>query len=125
MRLKTHLQNQRNKKPKTNAEIQKDFESFCEHIVGKEAKMGTHGEIGPTGRRGTPNMKIVDVDMAHIEQRVVAHMVLGDMPEYGGTTTGRWSSGVSFEEGQYTDQIIGHDIPADRLPPAAAEVTDE
>lgn len=111
MKLKTHKQNQRNKKP----------------------KLGVHGEIGPTGRIGTP-LRLVEVDLAHIEQRVVAAAMMQNPIEinasltYGGTITGRYNTGPApwpTPEGEYRDQIINHDIPADRLPPAAPMVDDE
>jgi len=115
LKLRTHKQNQKNKKPKD----------------------GVHGQVGPTGRRGTPIREvpfklghevntfveadevtrsgIVNMDLSKLEERVVAHMVLGDMPKYGEVRTGRFSSGV----------IIDHDIPADRLPPPSPMVDDE
>jgi len=116
LKLKTHKQNQRNKKPK---------------------------------------LSLVEVDLAHIEQRVVAAMMdakpLHRMPgqhepvEYGHTITGRmrranpnpwggYNENVPAPDGfdptnpsdsSYKDQVIGHDIPADRLPPAAPMVEDE
>lgn len=77
LRLKTHKQNQRNKKPR------------------------------PTG----------------------AEIMAGLDMEHGGVRTGRFSSGpmpwMNPDDWVNADTIIGHGIPADRLPQPAPEVMDE
>lgn len=159
LKLKTHKQNQKNKR----------------------AKMGVHGEIGPTGRRGTPICEaealkmrddfrkahpcvLVGVDLSEIEGRVIAQMLDSGKLDgeelarqlatgtfetdaidpkhlenfyHGGTVTGRFTRDPDIQYFKPTDplaqeiidgvreKVIGHDIPAEFVPPAAAEVTDE
>lgn len=96
LKLRTHKQNQRNKKP----------------------KVGVHGEVGPEGVRGGRWSSGVNFEAAShdavISDGAVMRGSLAYRPEYA-TGAMPWP----------TPAIIGHDIPADRLPQAAAEVQDE